>query len=360
MTYQQIDVNITGRAYPVCLGDGVLSELGELLLDRGLSGRLMIITNRIVARLYGAGLVESLKGSGFAPELIVLPAGEKFKSLSMAGRLYQSLARRRAERGTPVIALGGGVIGDLAGFVAATYQRGVPLVQVPTTLLAQVDSSIGGKTAVNTGRLKNMAGVFYQPRLVAGDTAVLQTLPLPEIRNGLAEIIKSAVIRDAELFVFLEENMPALLNKDAEALTYAVQRAARVKTGVVEQDETDRGLRQILNFGHTVGHAVESISNFKVGHGMAVAAGMAAAVRIANLAGLLDPADMERIIRVIASAGLPVSLSSASAAPAVLQAMLHDKKVENGRVKFILPVGIGEVVMRDDIDAHLITEALRV
>lgn len=360
MTYQQTEVNLPGGAYPVCVGEGVLSELGDLLLDRGFSGRIIIISNRTVARLYAEGLMESLKGSGFNPEIIAVPDGEKFKSLSVAGRIYQGLARRRAERGTPIMALGGGVIGDLAGFVAATYQRGVPLVQVPTTLLAQVDSSIGGKTAVNTGRLKNMAGVFYQPRLVAADTAVLQSLPPGQIRNGLAEIIKSAVIRDAELFAFLEENMTALLAKDAKALTYAVKRAASVKAAVVEQDELDHGLRQILNFGHTVGHAVESVANFKVAHGTAVAAGMAAAARLANLAGLLEPADMERIIRLIALAGLPVSLSSSGSVPAVTQAMLHDKKVENGRVKFILPVGIGEVVIRDDIDSHLVNEALRV
>ena len=357
MTYQ-INVNLTDRAYPVYIGEGVLADLADLLADRGLKGRLIVITNRTVGRLYGAGLVESLKGSGFEPDVIAIPEGEAYKSLSMVGKLYESLARRRAERNTPILALGGGVIGDLAGFVAATYQRGVPFVQVPTSLLAQVDSSIGGKVAVNTGRLKNMAGAFYQPRLVAGDTNVLQTLPLKEIKNGLAEIIKCAVINDAELFSFLEENMPVLLDKDIGALTYAAHRAAEVKAHVVEQDERDQGLRHILNFGHTVGHAVESVSNFKISHGMAVAAGMAAAARLANRLDLLDSSDLERILRVITSAGLPVTLSSKSAGPAVIKAMQHDKKVEAGKLKLILPTGIGCVITRNDIDPQIISESL--
>ncbi|MDV2989145.1 MAG: 3-dehydroquinate synthase [Dehalogenimonas sp.] len=358
MTYQ-IHVNLKERSYPVCIGEGVLGQTGDLLAERNSSGRVVVITNPTVGRLYAAGLTETLTSSGFEPEVITVPDGEASKSLTTAGKLYESLARRKVERTTPILALGGGVIGDLTGFVAATYQRGVPFVQIPTTLLAQVDSGIGGKVAVNVGRLKNMAGAFYQPRLVASDTTTLLTLPLKEIRNGMAEVIKSAVIHDPVLFAFLEANMPVLLNRDVKTLTYAVHRAAEVKVNVVEQDEGDRGLRHILNFGHTFGHAVESVSNFKVGHGTAVAIGMAAASRMAYRLGMLSGNDLERILKVIMAAGLPVSMVAKNASPALMRAMLHDKKIDNGKLKFILPTGIGTVTARTDVNPEIIAEVLR-
>jgi 3-dehydroquinate synthase len=357
MTYQ-IHVNLKERAYPIYLGEGVLGQLGELFQESKLGRRLVIITNRTVARHYAVAMTENLKGSGFEPEVLTVPDGEKHKSLATAARLYDSLARLRADRGTPVVALGGGVIGDLTGFVAATWQRGVPFVQVPTTLLAQVDSSIGGKVAVNNGKLKNMVGTFYQPKLVAADTATLRTLPVREIRNGLAEVIKSAVIRDPELFEFLENNMPVLLDGDIRALTFAVHRAAEVKIGVVEQDEYDHGIRHILNFGHTFGHAVETVSGFKVAHGTAVAVGMASASRLAWKLGLLSGADLERILGLITAAGLPISLNRRNAVGAVVQAMSHDKKAADGRIKFILPAGIGTTVNRADIPTAMIAEVL--
>ncbi|MGI2336315.1 MAG: 3-dehydroquinate synthase [Dehalogenimonas sp.] len=357
MTHQ-IHVNLKDRSYPVNIGEGVLSQVGDLLSERSRSGRLIVITNPTVGRLYAGAMTESLKGSGFEPEVITIPDGETYKSLATAGKLYESLSRRRVERNTPVLALGGGVIGDLTGFVAATYQRGVPFIQVPTTLLAQVDSSIGGKVAVNAGRLKNLAGVFYQPQLVAADTTTLLSLPVKEIRNGMAEIIKSAIIRDPVLFAFLEENMPVLLDRDVRTLTYAVHRAAEVKVNVVEQDERDQGLRHILNFGHTFGHAVESVSNFKVNHGTAVAVGMATASRMAYRLGMLSGNDLERILNVIGAAGLPVELANKKIGPALIQAMLHDKKIDNGKLKFILPTGIGEVTARTDVNPDMIAEVL--
>ena len=353
----QIDVDLGVRSYPIYIGEGLLGQLPGLLTGAGISGRLMVITNQVVAELHAGKVIEPLRTAGFEPELIIIPEGEVQKSLSMAGKLYQSLAQHHAERGTPILALGGGVIGDLAGFVAATYQRGVPFIQVPTTLLAQVDSSIGGKVAVNVGKLKNMAGAFYQPQMVVSDTATLRTLPVEEIRNGLAEVIKCAVIRDPELFTFLESNIASMLDKDIEALTFAVVRAAGVKAKIVEQDERDLGLRHILNFGHTFGHAIECVSGFKIAHGTAVAIGMAAAARLSNRLGLLSSNDLERIINLIIAAGLPV-FYSATSPEAIIDAMQHDKKNTGGRVEFILPDRIGNVAVSNDIDPKMAAEAL--
>jgi 3-dehydroquinate synthase len=353
----QIDVKLGDRSYPVHIGDGLIGQLPELMKSRGMNGRIMVITNQLVGRLHGARLAETLTAGGFLPELIVIPDGEAYKSLATAGKLYDSLARRHAERGTLIMAFGGGVIGDLTGFVAATYQRGVPFIQVPTTLLAQVDSSIGGKVAVNVGKLKNMAGTFYQPMLVVSDITLLNTLPATELQNGLAEIIKCGVIGDAELFGFLEQNMADLLQRNGDALAFAVSRAVGVKAGIVARDERDTGLRHNLNFGHTLGHAVECASDFGIKHGTAVALGMAAASRLANRLELLSGADLERITRLIAAAGLPVTVP-VKRPEALLDAMRHDKKVAGGKLKFILPTGIENVIARDDIDPKLAIEAL--
>jgi 3-dehydroquinate synthase len=354
---EQITVALGDRSYPIHIGEGMFVRLPELLTGAGITGSPILVTNPVVAELHGNRLLGILRAAGFNPDMILVPDGEAYKSLDTAGRLYEDLARRRAERDTPIIALGGGVIGDLAGFVAATYQRGVPFVQLPTTLLAQVDSSIGGKVAVNVGNLKNMAGAFYQPRMVVTDTSTLQTLPVAEIRNGLAEIIKCAVISDPGLFTFLEAQISAILEKDYEAVTFAVTRAAEVKARVVEKDERDQGLRNILNFGHTFGHAIECIENFKTPHGTAVAIGMASSARLANRLGLIGGDDMSRITHLITAAGLPVTYQI-KRAEAFMDAMQHDKKVAAGKIKFILPTGIGSVVTRTNIDPAMALEAL--
>lgn len=356
MTYQ-IHVNLGERSYPIYMGEGLLAQVLDLLGHHGIGERLVVITNRTVARLYGDGLVQTLKAAGIEAGMMVVSDGEASKSLIVAGKLYEGLVNRHAERNTPILALGGGVVGDLAGFVAATFQRGVPLVQIPTTLLAQVDSSIGGKVAVNTGKLKNMAGTFHQPRLVISDTATLKTLPVKEIRNGLAEIIKCAVIDDAELFNFLESSMPVLLNKDVGVLTYAAHRAAEVKARVVQKDERDLGIRHILNFGHTFGHAIECVSAFKISHGTSVAIGMALAAKLANRLELLDSASLERLLKLISAAGLPISIPFRHT-DAIIRAMQHDKKIADGKLKFILPGGIGSVIIKNDIDPLTVAEVL--
>ncbi|MGA2502372.1 MAG: 3-dehydroquinate synthase [Tepidisphaeraceae bacterium] len=352
-----LKVSTRSASYNVYCGAGVLRDMAGHLKRSGMGDRLFMVTNPYVFELHGYNLKEDLQAAGFEVNVLTVPEGEEFKSLEMAGRLYDDLSDGLAERGTPLLALGGGVIGDLAGFVAATYMRGIPLIQVPTTLLAQVDSSIGGKTGVNHGRLKNQIGVFYQPCAVFSDTSVLKTLPPAQLSNGLAEVIKSAVTGDRLLFAFLEQKMPEIRDFDAKALETVVMHTAAVKARIVGRDERDRGLRNLLNFGHTVGHAIEAVTGFKVNHGTAVAAGMVVAGRVAVKLGLFIPRDQARLVSLIAAAGLSTEMPELNIAD-VLDAIKHDKKVSSGRVKFILPVSIGQVIITDKVDLAVVAEAL--
>jgi 3-dehydroquinate synthase len=301
--------------------------------------------------------VESLASEGLSGTTLEVAEGEEQKSLETAGRLYTELSRLDAERSIPILALGGGVIGDLAGFVAATYMRGVPLVQLPTTLLAQVDSSIGGKVAVNHGRLKNNIGAFYQPRLVLSDTVVLKTLPAREFANGLAEVIKSAVIGDGDLFSFLETNLDSIKGQKEEVLEEIVFRSARIKAAVVEKDETDQDLRNVLNFGHTVGHGIETASGFMIEHGGAVAIGMLAAAAVSQRLGLFGEDEFARLKALIRAACLPTEVSGGKVND-ILAAMRHDKKIEGGRLRFVLPRAIGDVIISDEVELSLVEEVL--
>ncbi|GAF81037.1 unnamed protein product, partial [marine sediment metagenome] len=318
---------------------------------------LVIITDSTVKSLYGDTLRKSLVSDGFKVTILEVPEGEEQKSLETAGSLYHELSNVHAERTTPILALGGGVIGDLAGFVAATYMRGVPLIQVPTTLLAQVDSSIGGKVAVNHGQLKNKIGVFYQPRLVISDITTLRTLPKTEISDGLAEIIKYAVIVDKELFTYLERNIDQIKSLDEKLLEEVVSKSTKIKAEVIEKDERDFGLRNILNYGHTIGHAIESASDFKIGHGEAVAIGMLAAGRISNRLGMLDKNELIRLKGVIQRAGLPVKILSLEMEK-IIQAIKHDKKILRGKVRFVLAKSIGNVFITDEVSTSLVEQVL--
>lgn len=351
-------VNLGDRSYRVVVGAGLLGQAGSRLKELGIGDRLVVITNPVVQELYGGELKNSLSADGFEVNILTVADGEEHKSLDVAGGLYNQLTDVYAERATPVLALGGGVIGDLAGFVAATYLRGVPLVQIPTTLLAQVDSSIGGKVAVNHGRLKNKIGAFYQPRLVLSDTAALKTLPPAEFANGMAEVIKSAVIRDKDLFAFIEMNIDEIKKQESAVLEDVVFRSASIKARVVEQDETDLGLRNILNFGHTVGHAIETVSGFGVGHGQAVAMGMAAAGEIARRMGVFGESELVRLRSVIERFGLPVEMPKMNTEK-LMEAMQHDKKIVGGRVRFVLPRAIGDVFVTDEVDPPLVAEVLK-
>ncbi len=353
---KEVKVALGGKSYRVYIGPGLLAQTGSLLSESGFSGRLVMITDPTVKKLYGEALSQRLTEDGFRATTLLVPRGEEQKSLETAGKLYQELTSAYTERATPILALGGGVIGDLAGFVAATYLRGVPLVQVPTTLLAQVDSSVGGKVAVDQGQLKNMIGAFYQPRLVIADTSTLKTLPGEELSNGLAEVIKSAAIGNKEFFAFLEENMERIKSLDEEALEEVVFQSVKIKAGVVEKDELDTGLRNILNYGHTVGHAIESVLDFNVGHGRAVAVGMLAAARISHDAGLLAGDEITRLKSVIEKAGLPTKMAGLKA-EAVLQAMKHDKKVLGDKIRFVLLKSLGNPIVTE-VNPSLLTEIL--
>jgi len=331
--------------------------VGTLLAERGIDANPVIITNPVINRLYGDALQQSLQGDGSGVTVLQVPDGEEYKSLETAGRLYGELTAVHAERQTPILALGGGVISDLAGFVAATYLRGVPLVHLPTTLLAQVDSSIGGKVAVNHGQLKNKIGAFYQPRLVICDTTTLKTLPSGQLDDGLAEVIKSAVIRDKELFAFVEEHLGAIRALEEPAIEEVVFRTAEIKARVVEEDEKELGLRAILNYGHTVGHAIESVTDFKVGHGAAVAMGMVAAARIAQAMDIMDTQELARLQEVIHRAGLPSEIPPIDR-HRIIEAMTHDKKVTGGRIRFVLPRSIGDVIITSEVSPSLINKVL--
>ncbi len=354
---KKIRVRLGRNSYEIHVGSGLLRQLGRQLKESGFSDKLAIITDPTVKSLYGDALKEDLLSEGFEVAILEVPEGEEQKSLETAGSLYNELSNLHAERMTPVLALGGGVIGDLTGFVAATYMRGIPLIQVPTTLLAQVDSSIGGKVAVNHGRLKNKIGAFYQPRLVISDIAALKTLPAAEISDGLAEIIKYAVIRDKELFTYLERNLGRIKSLDEGLLEEIVFRSARIKAEVVEKDELDFGLRHILNYGHTVGHAVESASDFKIGHGGAVAIGMLVAGKISNQLGIFDKNELIRLQRVIQEAGLPVKIPGLDMGR-IIQAIKHDKKILRGKVRFVLPRSIGDVFVTDEVNPSLVEQVL--
>lgn len=350
-----IKVNLGDRGYRILIGGGLLRRAGAYLKEAGLGESLVIITNPMVQSLHGTELRNRLTAEGFKVTVLTVAEGEEQKSLDTAGHLYEELTTAYAERKTAILALGGGVIGDLAGFVAATYLRGVPLVQVPTTLLAQVDSSIGGKVAVNHGKLKNKIGAFYQPRLVISDISTLKTLPAAEMANGLAEVIKCAVIKDKDLFGFLEANLSNI--KDESVLGEIVFRTAGIKARIVEQDETDQGERNLLNFGHTIGHAIETACDFGVRHGQAVASGMILASEIAVRMGLFKPAELKRLTNVIAAAGLSAKKPVLDTKK-IIQAIKHDKKVSGGKVRFVLPRAIGDAFLSEDVKLEILEEIL--
>ena len=354
---RKVKVELGINSYEIYVGSGLLAQTGHWLKESGFSGKLVIITDPTVKGLYGEALNQSLDKDGFNVTTLLVPEGEEQKSLETAGRLYHELTDCYAERATPILALGGGVIGDLTGFVAATYQRGVPLIQIPTTLLAQVDSSIGGKVAVDHGQLKNKIGAFYQPRLVIADTDTLRTLPANELANGLAEVIKSAAIRNKEFFAFLEKNLDRIKSLDEKALEEIVFQSVKIKTEIVEKDERDLGLRSILNYGHTIGHAIESVSDFKVEHGRAIAIGMLAAARISNQMGILDKNELIRLKGVIEKADLPTEMPNLKVEE-IIQVMKHDKKVRQDKIRFVLLKSIGSVFITDEVSPSLVEEVL--
>jgi 3-dehydroquinate synthase len=348
------------RSYQIKIGMGLLDRLGAECAALGLGRRCVIISDRNVAPRFGAAASKTLRQAGFECELLTVPAGETAKALKTVRACYDQLAALRLERKSFVLALGGGVVGDLAGFVAATYLRGIGFVQAPTTLLAQVDSSVGGKVGVNLKAGKNLVGAFYQPRLVLCGLETLASLPEREFRAGLAEVIKYGVICDARFFRRLERDLPALIRREPGTLAAVVARCCQIKAEVVGQDETESGLRAILNFGHTVGHALEAISHYgKYLHGEAIAIGMAAAARLSARQLGLPETEAARIENLLKRAGLPTGVSLTSRQrEKLLSAMRLDKKVSGGEVKFVLARRLGEVQFGQDVPGEMIEQTL--
>ncbi len=355
-----VSVQLGQRRYAIKIGGGQLARLGGECARLKLGARCAIITDTNVGRRFAKAAFDSLVNAGFSPSLIVVPAGETAKSLKTVQAGYDLLAAHRLERKSFIVALGGGVVGDLAGFIAATYLRGIPFVQVPTTLLAQVDSSVGGKVGVNLKAGKNLVGAFYQPRLVLCDLDTLGTLPGREFRAGLAEVIKYGIIYDAKLFGQLERNLPKLLKRKPETLAAVVARCCEIKAEVVGQDEMEGGLRAILNFGHTIGHAIENISGYgKYLHGEAIAIGQVAAAKLSVALTGLSGREAGRIRDLFRRAGLPCGIKlNAIQRNRLFAAMKLDKKVSGGEVKFVLAKEIGRVVWGQRVSERLIHQAL--
>jgi 3-dehydroquinate synthase len=356
-----IEVRLADRSYPILIESGCLDRAGQVarlaLGEKALQA--VIVSNQTVDRLYGRRVAAAFQKAGFRTHRLLLGDGERFKTLKTAQSLYGVLIEKRIERSDVIVALGGGVIGDVAGFVAATYLRGIRLIQVPTTLLAQIDSSVGGKTAVNHSLGKNLIGVFHQPSLVVIDPAALATLPPREMQAGLYEAVKYGVIKDRRLFYRIEREVDRLKRLDSDELVHLIGRSCEIKAGVVRIDEREQGLRRILNFGHTVGHAIEAVTRYRrFLHGEAVAHGMRAASRIAETMGLLGREQRMAIETTINRIGrLPGTKSLAIGD--IMSAMQHDKKAEAGHLTFVLPVEIGRVVVRPDVPPSVVRSVLK-
>ncbi|MDE2180781.1 MAG: 3-dehydroquinate synthase [candidate division NC10 bacterium] len=340
----KVPVALGSRSYQIVVGTGLLKQLGDLCGELLLSRRVMIVTNPVVGRLYGARVTASLRRAGFQVATTEVPAGERAKSLRQAAGLYRAFLHNRMDRRAAVVALGGGVIGDLAGYAAATFLRGLPLIQVPTTLLAQVDSSVGGKVAVNLPAGKNLVGAFYQPSLVVADVQTMKSLPPRQMRAGLAEVVKYGMIADRELFAYVETHLDAILRAEEEPLTHLVTRSCAIKAQVVEQDEREEGMRAILNFGHTVGHALETTAGYRrLLHGEAIAIGMVVATMLSVNRNLCEHEDLDRLRRLLTRIGLPTRASVDTRS--ILHTIGYDKKVRNQMIYFVLTKGIGHATL---------------
>jgi len=351
----QIIVGLDERSYPIWIGEGILANIGVALDEVNFPEKVAVVTNPTVGDLYCAQLVDALTASGRQVDVIRLPDGEEYKTLETLENIYDVLIERRFDRYCGVIALGGGVIGDMTGYAAATYLRGLPFVQIPTTLLSQVDSSVGGKTGVNHPQGKNLIGAFYQPKHVHIDVAALETLPRREYSSGMAEVVKYGIMRDKEFFCWLEDHREALADRSAEALTYAIMKSCQIKANVVENDEKEQGLRALLNLGHTFGHAVETLAGYGViKHGEAVAIGMVLAARTSLKLDLCSIDDVERIIELLRFFELPVTPPDYTVEE-YLTVMQRDKKVKDGVVRFVLNHGIGSAELHqvNDLDMML-------
>ena len=351
-------VGLGARSYPIIVKKGLLNHVGEDLRSRSIANRFAIITDDQVASLYGDILLGSLKDQGIQCELIRFAAGEASKNLQTIADLAGQLASLGFDRKDAIIGFGGGVAGDMAGFLAASYMRGIPFVQIPTTLLAQVDSSVGGKTGVDIPEGKNLVGAFYQPQAVYIDSNVLDSLPREELLGGLAEVIKYGVIRDDSFFDYLNENREAILSLETDVVEKMILTCCRIKAEVVSEDEREGGLRRILNYGHTIGHAVEAASDFTIIHGFGVAIGMVAAARIAEDLGFLAAIDRERIVDLLNSYGLPLNVPRELDRTRIKRYLKTDKKSIGGKVFYVLPTTIGKTSITAEVEESHVDQVL--
>lgn len=340
---ERVTVDLGDRSYPILIGSGILPEIGGYLP----AGDVYIITNPPVDRLYGAIVRDAVGRAGATVHTIIVPDGETSKDFARLHQVYDEMLRNGAQRKTPLIALGGGVIGDLGGFAAATLMRGIPFIQVPTTLLSQVDSSVGGKTAVNHPLGKNLIGVFYQPNLVFIDIDTLSTLPREEFLSGMAEVLKYGIVLDLALFELLENKRKEILDQNREELVTIIKRSVQIKADVVRQDEREAGLRSVLNFGHTIGHAVERLVGYgSIRHGEAVAKGMAFSANLSHKMGIISPKDRDRIIDLLSAYGFDLSIPRFGHAD-YRQALMVDKKSDGTTINFVLSGGIGRFILKN-------------
>jgi 3-dehydroquinate synthase len=355
-----VSVDLGPKSYPVFVGSETLGLFGASFLQYCDSKKAVVVTDENVGPLYAQAVTESLNSSGVQTHTITVPAGEATKRREVVESIYDKLFDLSVERSDAIVALGGGVVGDLAGFVAATFKRGVHYVQLPTSLLAMVDSSIGGKTGINHPRGKNMIGAFYQPKMVFADIAVLKTLPRRELGCGLAETVKHAVIRDGEFFELMENHTDQIMNLEPELMVDLVVRNCRIKAAVVSADEFESGLRGILNLGHTIGHTIETVcADRDVHHGEAVSLGMVAAARLAAGRGLLKAETIDRITALLNRLNLPTSVNEGLPVDKLYEAMKQDKKVKAGKIRFVLPTSIGSCAFVDDISEDDIKNAIK-
>lgn len=357
-TARVVRVALGKDSYDIVIGHGLAAQLSAFVKERDYSRQALIVTDTNVGPLYGEKTAETLRQAGLSPFIYTVPAGEPSKSLAVAEGIYTAVIEHGLDRKSPVFALGGGVVGDLAGFIASTYMRGVPFIQLPTSLLAQVDSSVGGKVAVNHALGKNLIGCFYQPDAVYIDLAFMETLPAREISTGLGEIVKYGIIYDEAFFTFLEQHQQEVLSLTSEAAVHMIARSCEIKAAVVSQDEKEAGLRRILNYGHTMAHAIEQETGYvRYNHGEAVAIGMVGAADISRQLGLIDAATAARTTALIASLGLPIQAEGCTE-DKMYEEIFHDKKTVNGKVHWVLMDRIGHTQIRSDVPENVVRQAM--
>ena len=354
----ELIVGLGDRSYPIIIEKGCLARVGQDLQKKAIGNRYCVITDDRVAELYGDVLLQGLSDAGVEAQILTFPQGESNKNLSTVATLASGLATLGFDRKDAIIAFGGGVSGDIAGFVASSYMRGIPFVQIPTTLLAQVDSSVGGKTGVDIPEGKNLVGAFYQPKAVYIDIDVLQTLPEDELLGGLAEVIKYGVIRDQIFFDFLKSSRQSILNLDDQSITEVIYTCCKIKADVVSEDEREGGVRRILNYGHTIGHAVEGASDYSIIHGLAVSIGMVAAAKLAVYNGLLTEKDSQQILEILQDYKMPVVVPTELDRERIKKYLLTDKKTVGGVVFFILPTAVGSTIVTDQVTSEQIDQVI--